>query len=242
MTFCVDPNELDVEPGEFVVPPANRDFVRIVSWFASVTFLLSFAVEFHQEFVSIRTLKQNVPLTLSCIASSTQSMTWPERMAYLYSGLEDAHARQCHEQHRVDALLSIPNPFIVLVNLIWRGFMGDNAAVMLTRLLSQQTYVVQASLIFVTAAVIGLVVYNLILALPAFVASMAQSRDTRRREVYDDLQLQLRRETAGQTNQDAWRAEAVKRKNREKDQKIAVYHAFLRAQQKSQSLACIAEI
>jgi len=242
MVFCVDPNELDVEPGEYIVPPANRDFVRIISWFASATFLLSFAVEFHQEMVAIRALKDNTPLDPSCTAFTPQSLSWLERMAYLYSGLEDAHARQCHEQQRVHSLLSIPNPFIVLVNLMWRGFMGDNAAVMLTRLLSQQTYVVQASLIFMTTAIIGLVVYNLILALPAWIASMAQSRNTRRREVYDDLQLQLRRQTAGETSKQEWQAQVVKRRQREKEQKVAVYQAFMRAQQTSQRLACVEEI
>jgi len=240
MTFSVDANELDLEPGEYIVPPANRDLVRIVSWFISVTFLLSFAVEFHQETVSIRSLKQRMPLTASCIESSTQSMTWIERMAYLYSGLEDAHARECHEQQRIHALLSIPNPFIVLINLIWRGLMGDNAAVMLTRLLSQQTYVVQVSLIFTSAVVIGLIVYNLILSLPTYVASLAQSRDARRREVYDDLQQQLRRQTAGEAHQESLRAALVKRKRRDSNQKLAVYHAFMRAQKTPDSLVCIA--
>jgi len=242
MAFCVDPNELDVEPGEFIVPPANRDFVRIISWFASATFLLSFAVEFHQEMVAIRALKENTPLDPSCTEFSPQSLSWLERMAYLYSGLEDARARQCHEQQRVYSLLSIPNPFIVLVNLMWRGLMGDNAAVMLTRLLSQQTYVVQASLIFVTAAVIGLLLYNLILALPSWIASMAQSRDTRRREVYDDLQLQLRRQTASEASQDAMQVQAVKRRRRQQEQSIAVYNAFIRAQQTSHNAACIEAI
>jgi len=237
MVFCVDPNELDVEPGEFVVPPANRDVVRIVSLFAASLFLVSFAVEFQQEFVSIRALKENTPLTEACLDSHAPSMTWLERMAFLYSGLEDAHARQCQEQHRVHSLLSVPNPFIVLVNLLWRGFVGDNAAVALTRLLSQQTYVVQASLIFVTAAVIGLVVYNLILALPAWVASMAQSRDTRRREVYEDIQRQLQRQTASEQTKAAMHEDALKRKIRDREKKVAVYRNFMRNQE-----TCVAEI
>jgi hypothetical protein len=233
MVFRVNANELDVEPGEVIVPPANRDAVRIVSWFLSVTFLLSFAVEFHQELVSIRTLKESTPLSLACLESSTPAMTWLERMAFLYSGLEDVHARECQEQLRVHSLLSFPNPFIVLVNLLWRGFVGDNAAVVLTRLLSQQTYVVQASLILVTAAVVGLVVYNLILALPSWVASVAQSRDTRRREVYEDLQLQLQRQTLSEQGKTVMQQEAIKRKKREQEEKIAVYREFMRNRETS---------
>jgi hypothetical protein len=66
---------------------------------------------------------------------------------------------------------------------------------------------------------------------------MAQSRDTRRREVYDDIQRQLQRQTASEQTKAAMHQDALKRKMRDREKKVAVYRNFMRNQE-----TCVAEI
>lgn len=185
-----DTADLDCEPGHIVVPPANPQLQRAAAWFVLALIVVGLGAEFQQEYNVIQYLKKTHPPTEVCNIAPNHS--WLERFVYLHTGLDDAQARECHEQHRIASLHWCPNPVIVLVTLCWRCIMGDTPARSITTLLSQQPYLVQVALIVVAGCVLGLLVYNLTLAVPGMVAKIVQSPDREREQRYEAVQATLR--------------------------------------------------
>ena len=117
-------------------------------------------------------------------------------MLWLYSGLADEHQKECDEQHRVHALLSIPNPLKVLVNMLRSSFFGDHLGISITRFLSGQNYIVQICLIFFASVVIGLIAKSILFKIPALFTYILQIPDRYIEERYQDIQLNLAKQRA----------------------------------------------
>lgn len=197
--YDLDTSDLiDIEPGgggHFVqVSNTEINCIRVILWLIIGVVCIGFLVEYWQEVVAISVLKESNVISPECY--KLPDPNWFFRVLTIYSGMEDAQARECHEQKRIASLLPFPNPFIVLVNLFWRGIMGDNSGSSLSRFLSQQSYIVQLFLIVVPICVIGIIVYNLALVIPGAIVRLLHTRDYQQADHYATVQQQLKQPTS----------------------------------------------
>jgi len=189
---------LDVEPGEVTVPQANAALVRLLLRIPLALFALAYIWEYYQEYYNIKQLKAATSVTEQCLHAPQYN--WSMRMIMQLSGVGDAQQRECEEQRRILAMVSLPNPLIVVVNLVWRSLAGHNAWLTMTRVLSQQSYVVQVTLIVVAGAVIGLVAYRLILRAQAALGYLIMYRERSLHTTYQLKQSELRKQFARNGN------------------------------------------
>lgn len=194
MSYRIDDTEfIDIEPGGYSMPEPDMQAMRTVAAILCMFLVIGFLCEYKQEHASIQFLKMSNSVSASCLATAElDEQPWIMRMISMYSGLDDQHARQCHEQRRIDSLLSWPNPLLVLVNLIWRATIGDNGGMMITHLLSRQSYIVQVSLIVATAVIIGGLLYSFASALPGYLIRLTTRSEQAKQSTYDEAQRQLR--------------------------------------------------
>jgi len=210
-------NEFDVETGALRPPPPPRQLVRAGIWAVrviSLLLLVSLVQEYYQEYVAIQELKTVYALTPDCLASApVVSDSWLDRWAFSLSGLERAHdlIDKCDEQRRVNQLLPLPNPLIVIVKLFWRTFIGENAGHALTVLLSEQTYLVQLCVTVTATVTFCIIVYQFAMHIPSLIYWTLTHRHAQQQAVYEDAQRDLR----GQ--QSAPRDEGVRRRRAAKE-------------------------
>jgi len=74
---------------------------------------------------------------------------------------------------------------------VWRATVGDNGAMTITHLLSQQSYLVQVSLVVATALVIGALLYSFATALPGMLLKLTTRNERQKQDEYRKAQEQL---------------------------------------------------
>ena len=164
--------ECDIESGfASTRSPLSHLFVKLGVVCLCLLFVLGFCIEYYQEFVTIAALKANHPLTLEC--TITPPDEWAiTRWLKTQTGLSDQHSKECQEQMRIHALLPIPNPLMVLFNLVWRVFLGDHASLELSRLMSQQSYIVQIALVVTIVLAAVFLIHSFFTHIPSNIARL----------------------------------------------------------------------
>jgi hypothetical protein len=186
----------------------------------------SYCTEYWQEMKAIEALKRATPLTDTCMEGyAAGSMSWTYRVLFHFSGLQDMAERDCWEQLRVASMLNYPNPLHCLVNLFWKTAVGDSP---LGHIFSRQSYFVQCVLIFAGAGMVAALVYNFALRIPRFFSTLVQLPDLHQREVYNELQQQLRERPVHMPPAAlaAYKRAAREKKQKQRDWKLAMYALY----------------
>jgi len=144
----------------------------------------------------IREMKEANPLTETCITRTNldaQTLSWTQRWIYRTTGLDAAEHIACEEQHRIDRLLHYPVPTTVLVNVVWRGIVGDNPAAAFTQFIGAQSYIIQVTLIIVPA-ILGVIAFYIFWKhFPAWFSAQMVSPEGEKKEKLKMIQVQLRK-------------------------------------------------
>ncbi len=224
----IDAFDEDIEPGQGVIVPAPHPFfVSFCSMLVISLFFVSYGSEYFQEMHEIAALKLATPFTDACLEGATaESFSWFHRLIYHSSGLQDITERECWNQRRVASMLQFPNPLIVFCNLFWKAAVGTSP---LADLFNRQSYLIQCVLIVSASIVVGLIVYNFALKLPAFFTRLVQLPDLHRREQFEEVQQRIREEAMGlpPAARATYKRARDARKQQHRDWKLATYSLFM---------------
>lgn len=108
---------------------------------------------------------------------------------------------QALARRRAQSFVSWPNPFIVLLNLVWRGCVGENVGLALSRMLSYQSYFVQVIMMILAAGVCAALLYRAALAVSGLLmrcCSTQWGREEKKMRVYETRRTEMQQQREGQ--------------------------------------------
>ena len=101
----------------------------------------------------------------------------------------------CEEQHRIASLIDYPVPLNVLINLIWRGVLGDTPATAVTQFMSNQSYITQVTLVLVPTLAVPFLIFAYIKHFPSWLTKQLQQEEVEKKEALETIQQSLTKKT-----------------------------------------------